>query len=60
LVFAAFVAAVRRAVVVLATRDVVFAALVVALRLAPRACPRAGCFAVDRVALGMACHPSRG
>ena len=51
----ALVVAVRRAVVVLALRDVFFAAtLVVALRRVERACPRAGCFAVDRVALGMA------
>jgi hypothetical protein len=54
------VAAARRPVVVLVLREVlvVFA---VALRLtALRAAPRADFFAVDRVALGMAGHPSRG
>jgi hypothetical protein len=53
-------AAVRRPVVVLVLRDVVLAVLATALRpVVPRAAPRAGCFALDRVALGMTDHRSR-
>src|SRR5207248_10817292 len=58
----ALVAAVRRAVVLLAPRlDALVADFVVDLRLAAvRDWPRAGCFAVDRVALGMVDHPAPG
>src|SRR5438270_2826812 len=56
-------AAVRRPVVVLVLRAVVLAAFAAVLRPpVPRAAPRAGCFALDRVALGMADHrlPGKG
>jgi hypothetical protein len=59
-VVVALVAAVRRPVVVLVLREVLVAFAVALGAAALRVVLRVGCFEVDRVALGMAGHPSRG
>ena len=61
LVVVVFCAAARRPVVVLVLREVALLAFAAVLRPAvPRAAPRAGFFALDRVALGMGTTGSRG